>query len=102
MTMRSRDLGFRVATGLFGAVVIGLVVAIGFRLTRQSTLTIQKFGLSFWRTQTWDPLAGEFGALPFIWGTRTRRFSHSFCRRRLRSALRSSSPSCVRLDFEGR
>jgi phosphate transport system permease protein len=69
MTMRSRDLGFRVATGLFGAVLIGLVVAIGFELTRQSTLTIQKFGLSFWRTQTWDPVAGEFGALPFIWGT---------------------------------
>jgi phosphate transport system permease protein len=67
--MRSRDLGFRLATGLFGAILIGLVVAIGFELTRQSTLTIQKFGLSFWRTQTWDPVAGEFGALPFIWGT---------------------------------
>jgi phosphate transport system permease protein len=32
-------------------------------------LSIQKFGLDFWRTQTWDPVAGEFGALPFIWGT---------------------------------
>jgi phosphate transport system permease protein len=27
------------------------------------------FGLNFWRTQTWDPVAGDFGALPFIWGT---------------------------------
>ena len=61
--------GFRAATGLFGLVVVGLVVAIGFELTRQSTLSIQKFGLSFWRTQTWDPVAGDFGALPFIWGT---------------------------------
>jgi phosphate transport system permease protein len=25
--------------------------------------------LSFWRTEIWDPVAGEFGALPFIWGT---------------------------------
>src|SRR5437868_10130472 len=30
---------------------------------------IQKFGLSFWRTEVWDPVSGEFGALPFIWGT---------------------------------
>jgi phosphate transport system permease protein len=38
-------------------------------LTRQSWLSIQKFGLSFWTTYTWDPVAGEFGAFPFIWGT---------------------------------
>src|SRR5262249_26165516 len=31
--------------------------------------TIQKFGFNFWRTRTWDPVAGDFGALPFIWGT---------------------------------
>src|SRR6202163_5053329 len=31
--------------------------------------SIVKFGLNFWRTSTWDPVAGEFGALPFIWGT---------------------------------
>ena len=43
--------------------------AIGFELTRQSMLSIQKFGLNFWRTDVWDPVAGEFGALPFIWGT---------------------------------
>src|SRR6476661_10005035 len=32
-------------------------------------LSIQKFGLTFWQTTTWDPVAGDFGALPFIWGT---------------------------------
>ena len=32
-------------------------------------LSIQKFGLNFWRTDVWDPVAGQFGALPFIWGT---------------------------------
>jgi phosphate transport system permease protein len=67
--MRSRDVGFRLATGLFGFVLIAIVVAIGVELTRQSTLTIQKFGFNFWRTRTWDPVAGDFGALPFIWGT---------------------------------
>jgi phosphate transport system permease protein len=63
------ELGFRVGTGLFGLVLIFIVAAIGFELTRQSMLSIQKFGLNFWRTQTWDPVLGEFGALPFIWGT---------------------------------
>src|SRR5476649_1556293 len=67
--VRSRDLGFRLWTGAFALVLILIVVAIGFELTRQSMLSIQKFGLNFWRTQTWDPVAGEFGALPFIWGT---------------------------------
>jgi len=66
---QSGELGFRVGTGLFGLVLISIVAAIGFELTRQSMLSIQKFGLNFWRTQTWDPVVGEFGALPFIWGT---------------------------------
>jgi phosphate transport system permease protein len=67
--MRRQDLGFRVGTGAFALVLILIVVAIGFELTRQSMLSIQKFGLAFWRTDTWDPVAEEFGALPFIWGT---------------------------------
>src|ERR1700704_6866913 len=49
--------------------VVLIVCAIGFELTRQSMLSIEKFGFSFWRTEIWDPVAGEFGALPFIWGT---------------------------------
>ena len=56
-------------TGAFALVLVLIVCAIGFELTRQSMLSIQKFGFSFWRTETWDPVAGQFGALPFIWGT---------------------------------
>jgi phosphate transport system permease protein len=67
--MRTRDFGFRLGTGVFGFILIALVVTMGFELIRQSSLAIQKFGLDFWRTQTWDPVAGEFGAFPFIWGT---------------------------------
>jgi phosphate transport system permease protein len=66
---RSSDLGFRFATGAFGVLLIAIVAAIAWELTRQSMLSIEKFGFSFWRTGTWDPVAGEFGALPFIWGT---------------------------------
>ena len=63
------ELGFRIGIGAFAVLVLIVVGAIGFELTRQSWLSIQQFGLNFWRTTTWDPVAGEFGALPFIWGT---------------------------------
>jgi phosphate transport system permease protein len=63
------DVAFRLGTGAFGFVLIALVCGIGVILTIESMPSIQKFGLSFWRTEIWDPVAGEFGALPFIWGT---------------------------------
>ena len=56
-------------TGFFAFLVVLLVAGIGFELFRTSHLTIAKFGFHFWRTKTWDPVSGEFGALPFIWGT---------------------------------
>jgi phosphate transport system permease protein len=34
-----------------------------------SRLAIAKYGLRFLTTSTWDPVAGEFGALPLIFGT---------------------------------
>ena len=67
-TARS-DLGFRLGTGLFGFLIVAIVAAIGVILTRQSLLSIEKFGFGFWKGTTWDPVSGEFGALPFIWGT---------------------------------
>jgi phosphate transport system permease protein len=65
----SEGAGFRRATGLVALLVVGLVAAIGVVLVDDSVLSIRRFGLSFWTTRTWDPVAGEFGALPFIWGT---------------------------------
>ncbi len=67
--MEKKDLGFRMGTGAFALVLVVIVAAIGFELLRQSSLSIQKFGFAFWRTEVWDPVAGQFGALPFIWGT---------------------------------
>ncbi len=67
--MGRKDLGFRLGTGAFALVLVLIVCGIGVVLTMQSMLSIQKFGLNFWRTETWDPVLGEFGALPFIWGT---------------------------------
>jgi len=66
---RSDDRWFRLGTGAIAALVLLVVVGIGFELTRQSMLSIEKFGFGFWKGTTWDPVSGDFGALPFIWGT---------------------------------
>jgi len=46
---------------LVGGLLIGLIIA--------AFPSIQKFGFSFFWTTTWDPVAEQFGALPFIYGT---------------------------------
>jgi phosphate transport system permease protein len=66
---RFDDLGVRVGTGLFAVVIIGLVISIAGVLYTDGSAAIWKFGWNFWRTETWDPVSGEFGARPFIWGT---------------------------------
>ncbi len=64
-----QDLGFRLGTGVVALSLVLLVVMIGWELARQSQLSIAKFGLNFWINDVWDPVSGEFGARPFIWGT---------------------------------
>ena len=66
---RADDTFFRVATGAVAAVVILLAAAIAFELLRNSRLSIEKFGFKFWTGKIWDPVSGEFGAFPFLWGT---------------------------------
>jgi phosphate transport system permease protein len=60
---------FKIITGAVAALVLLIVLGIAFELARQSQLSIRKFGMHFWTTKTWDPVSGDFGALPFIWGT---------------------------------
>src|SRR5438270_9276277 len=66
---RSSDRTFRVGTGLIASLVVIIVAAIAVLLWRESRLSIEQFGWQFWLTDTWDPVAGQFGARPFIWGT---------------------------------
>ncbi|MGA7614505.1 MAG: phosphate ABC transporter permease subunit PstC [Thermoanaerobaculia bacterium] len=65
----SEDRLFRIGTGVVAILVILTVVGIGWELGVQSQLSIRKFGFGFWTSSKWDPVSGEFGALPFIWGT---------------------------------
>jgi phosphate transport system permease protein len=67
--VKKDDLGFRLGTGLFGALLIAVVVGIAVVLYTDASEAIEKFGWQFWQTEIWDPISGEFGARPFIWGT---------------------------------
>jgi phosphate transport system permease protein len=60
---------FQFGTGVVASFVILLVLGVAVVLIQGSMLSIKEFGLRFWRTSTWDPVSGDFGAFPFIWGT---------------------------------
>lgn len=60
---------FRLATGAIASVIVLIVAGIAWVLWSQAALAIDKFGWQFWQTSVWDPVLGDFGARPFIWGT---------------------------------
>jgi phosphate transport system permease protein len=66
---RFGDKAFEWLTFGMAVSVTVLVFLIGWQLARGSSLAIQKFGFNFLVTSTWDPVAEQFGALPFIYGT---------------------------------
>ena len=66
---RFGDKAFEWLTLAMAMAVVALVFLVGWQLARGSSLAIQKFGFHFFATSTWDPVAEQFGALPFIYGT---------------------------------
>ncbi len=51
------------------AVIVAITGLLVYELWINSALARQKFGWKFVVTQNWDPIAGNFGALPFIYGS---------------------------------
>jgi phosphate transport system permease protein len=49
--------------------VLAVTALLVYELYVHSALSRHKFGWSFLITRTWDPVAEQFGALPFIYGT---------------------------------
>jgi phosphate transport system permease protein len=49
--------------------IVLVTLALVYELWINSALSRHQFGWRFFFTQTWDPVAGQFGALPFIYGT---------------------------------
>jgi phosphate transport system permease protein len=66
---RFGDRAFEWLTLAMALTVVVLVILIGWELWNGSSLALKKFGFHFLTTSTWDPVAEEFGALPFIYGT---------------------------------
>jgi phosphate transport system permease protein len=66
----------KVADGAFASLMVicalaifAIVVMILFVLVANSRLSLHAFGWKFFASQMWDPVSGQFGALPFIYGT---------------------------------
>jgi phosphate transport system permease protein len=49
--------------------IVVITAMLFYQLFVNSALSRHKFGLNFLVTTAWDPVAGQFGALPFIYGT---------------------------------
>ncbi|PYS16181.1 MAG: phosphate ABC transporter permease subunit PstC [Acidobacteria bacterium] len=56
-------------TLILAATIFIITALLFYELYTGALLTRQKFGWSFLSGTTWDPVALEFGALPFIYGT---------------------------------
>src|SRR3984893_8274807 len=67
--LRNGDQVAHLITLIFAASVFLVTVLLVYELWIHSSASRGKFGLAFLFTQTWDPVAEKFGALPFIYGT---------------------------------
>jgi len=68
-TGNTGDAVFRSLMFLVALFMVGIVVAMVLTLAADSMLSIRLFGFSFLKSQQWNPIQGDFGALPFIYGT---------------------------------
>src|SRR5215203_2490924 len=68
-TGNTGDAVFRIAMLLVALFMVGVVVAMVLALAADAMLSIRQFGFGFLTSQRWDPIKGEFGALPFVYGT---------------------------------
>lgn len=65
---------FRLVTAFFATIVVVLVLALLANLIVASMPSLQRFGLRFPFSSAWDPIKGQFGALPLIFGTLVSSF----------------------------
>ena len=66
---RLADSSFAALMLLCACSIFVIVIFIFTILILRSHLSLAAFGWKFFTRQAWDPVAGDFGALPFIYGT---------------------------------
>src|SRR5271157_2257160 len=67
--LRTGDEVAHLVTFVFAASVLLVTALLVWELWRTSGPSRHQFGLGFFKGTNWDPVAGDFGALPFIYGT---------------------------------
>ncbi|HEY3874099.1 MAG TPA: phosphate ABC transporter permease subunit PstC [Candidatus Kapabacteria bacterium] len=67
--MRPADALAYLLTLAAASAIFAIVVIIVYQLVAGSVLSRHTFSWNFLVTSVWDPIAGRFGALPFIYGT---------------------------------
>ena len=71
-TRGSGGIADRVFAGLMllcGLSIFAIVLFVLWILIDRSRLSLAQFGFHFFTRSAWDPVSGDFGALPFIFGT---------------------------------
>jgi phosphate transport system permease protein len=63
------DRAYQLVLGAFGMVIPLLFTLILLRVGGAAWPAVRRFGAAFVGSTAWDPVAGEFGGLPFIFGT---------------------------------
>ena len=66
---RYQDIAFKWVAGFAAAMIIVLIVFVGWELYAGSRMSLAKFGAGFLWSSEWDPVSDKYGALPFIFGT---------------------------------
>jgi phosphate transport system permease protein len=68
------DATFSTVMLICGLSIFAIVIFIASILVARSHLSLHQFGWRFFTRQAWDPVSGDFGALPFIYGTLATSF----------------------------
>jgi phosphate transport system permease protein len=63
------DAAFKLLTWCMAMMIFVMVVLLGWELFQGSRLSLKQFGWPFLIHSEWNPVSGEFGALPFVIGT---------------------------------
>jgi phosphate transport system permease protein len=69
-----KDLAFEKVSAFFAFAVLSLAVLLFAVLLREALPALRKFGAGFLYGRDWDPVAEQFGALPFLYGTLVTSF----------------------------
>jgi phosphate transport system permease protein len=67
--LRRGDAAAHAAAFAFGAAVVAVAGLLAWELWRNSERAWRQFGVGFLVSQQWDPVAGQFGAAAFVYGT---------------------------------